>query len=542
MEVATKGGGGERTPPCGYILAGISTELEERILGQGRVAYIFGGIVNELIGRKRPAPDGPQSPQHQQQQQQPDPKRRKIQKSVQDLKEQTAGRGFSPDDLQLFDQPHYKLASVVKRSSEVEALCELGSETEWWATNSRKMSASNVMDKLAHRVDDEVSQPRLEKLPVPTTEDSSDEDDSAESGLDDDFLFGESSCEDEEEEEDEEEVDEDDDGEDPSTVNIATQGSKLYSESPASQWSNAAQEAQARKKREAQTAKRLAKQDVNATIVSLLNPGEAKMNIFTRHLLSNTQPRRNHKIRVVMQDLKDGSTRQITRSVPYFLDSLNDIQQGKWNQVVHLHTRKWEEAWLLRTPIIEWGERACVNGLQCQGYAACFSKKGVAREYVSPQEHAQWMSFGKWPHLAMPQRQCLMCKRYAASKGYWSSRAARRSANPANFLLVEFYNLVNVPGEYAINQCIWNQGPYMGLWGPVAEHHLPNYFARETTLGDLLGRGILSASPAFQAPCAEALMQQISITRFEQRGFVQVSPEMCEETRQKQLFCRGLRQ
>lgn len=437
---------------------------------------------------KRRAPEHPAAPT-------PDPKRRKVQKKTEDLREQARNKGFSGEEISLFEQPHHVLGDRLESVSEVSHLCELGSETEWWAKNSRKMSVRKVEDKLARR---KKEPPVSAPAPAPMEEDSA-----------------------EEEAETEAEV--------VGTVKMVGQASHLYSGSN-----------EELNKVQSRTVMDLARTDISQAISTLVRPSDSKMSILTRYFLSHTQPRKNYKIRVLMQDQATGETQQIVRSVPYFLDSLAPGETTVPD--VHLHTRSWEEAWLLRSPIQEWGERPCVMGKQCQGHSYCFDSRTELREYVSPEEHAHWMTFGKWPHLASPERQCLMCKRNGVAMNYWSSRAARRPANQKNQLLVEFYNLVNVPGEYHIGQCLWNQGPYMGLYGPVPWHHLPNYSTHRTTVGDLVGRGRLTPSVSLQTGVPEGVMHRVPVVLFQQTGFMEVGAGGDGAAAHRQDFYRGLPQ
>lgn len=481
-----------------------------------------------------------------------EPKRRKVQNSVDDLKEQVRKKGFRPEDTQLFDQPHYGLSRRLERVNEISAICELGSETPLWTKNTRKMSISNVEDKLVHRR-------KQNTAPFVTSEyeeydrndsdnDSSDSDDRSE----EDDEANESSNAGQDEQDSNERV-------------VVMQGttSHLYRTPTPTPTPTVTPVAKANgdTRPEAQVVMQLAKQNLNQAVNRILSTSDTKMNIMVKHMLSRTQPRKGYNVRVIIEDKLTGQRRHIIRSVPYFVNSLKAaaaLDDGGGGGVsggvggpptgvhpeVHLHLREWEEVWLLRSPVHEWGERSCINGKQCQGYAYCFDTKTELREYVSPKEHCYWMTFGKWPHLTQTERQCLLCKRHSISKGYWSSRAARRAANSSNFLLAEFYNLVNVPGEYHIGQCLWNQGPYMGLWGPVAVHHLPNYSTSCTTLGDMIGAGRITPSSALQSNMSMSAMHQIPVVLYRQTGFIQVEKTGSHQQHQHQQqdFCRGLPQ
>lgn len=475
----------------------------------------------------------------------PDPKRRKVQNSIADLREQAEKAGFTPEDVQLFDQPYHDMCGELEHANEISYICEHGAPTERWGKNFRKLSVQNVEDKPAHRRRD----PCVDLNPSPETAQPCDcsggDDDDDSDGYDSDDVDtgGQVTIV---------EVDDEDAPVD-RTVQINGSASHLYSPAaavvvvaqpqdeagPSSPKPNntGAGKIITPNKAHARAAMQLATRDIDNVVSAMLRPPDAKMSIFTRFLLSSMQPRRNMKVRLIIEDKTTGERKQVVRSVPHYLDSLKatandpgtnggggggDQQSHQVVPAVHMHTRKWEENWLLRTPIAEWGERPCIKGEQCQGYAYCFDTKRALREYVSPREHAHWMTFGVWPHLGQPARQCLMCKRYGVSMDYWSSRAARRSANPTNQLLAEFYNLVNVPGEYHIGQCECNPGPYMGLWGPVAKHHLPNYTPVVTTLGAMIGRGELMPSVAFKSQLPDHVLHRLEVVLFAQTGFVQI--------------------
>lgn len=489
-----------------------------------------------------------------------EPKRRKVQNSVDDLREQVRKKGFRPEDTQLFDQPHYGLSKRLDRYSEISAICELGAETPLWTKNTRKMSISNVEDKLVHRrkhttLPDAISSvPQNKQLTDNNAYSSEDE----EADSDDEENNGEEGSDEEDSDSQDEEPEEE------RVVVMQGTTSHLYRTGPppppppgpSTNTTGGGSKINADTRAEAPVVMQLAKQNLNQTVNRILSSSDTKINIMVKHMLSRTQPRKGYSVRVIIEDKLTGQRRYVIRSVPYYLNSLKAAAvleeggggggTGGVHPEVHLHLREWEEAWLLRSPIHEWGERSCINGKQCQGYAYCFDTKTELREYVSPKEHCYWMTFGKWPHLSQTERQCLLCKRHSISKGYWSSRAARRAANPSNFLLAEFYNLVNVPGEYHIGQCLWNQGPYMGLWGPVAVHHLPNYSTSCTTLGDMIAQGRITPSSALQSHMSMATMQQIPIVLYRQTGFIQVekagSHHQHHQQQQQQDFCRGLPQ
>jgi len=442
-------------------------------------------------------------------------KRRKVQKSIEDFRTQAAQMDFSAKDVDLFEQDHHRLGDEVPHSSDVAVICQTGSSTQWWARNSRKMSARNVKDKLARkRREPYPEETDPEDRPAPLTEAATAAESSAAEPADRQAK----------------------------SVSLVGPSSHLYK--PKGRPVAPTTLEIVRSRRDPRETMAMAGDDINRVISSIIAPHDSRTSMLVRFLLYTSQPRRQQNICVVMEDKDTGARQEIVRTVPYYRESLGETASSPWGQPttttaeppgstvpnVHAHSRAWEEAWLLRTPIVEWGERACVMGEKCEGMSPTFDARGVLREYVSPKEHAQWMAFGVWPHLSLGCRQCLMCKRKVVGNSYWSSRGAVRSANPNSQMLIDFYNIVDIPGEYYIGQCLWNNGPYMGFWGPVVRHQLRYYTAVRTTVGELIGRGVLvprATSSSFaggsdRTGVGEALLQRSEVICFNQTGLVRI--------------------
>lgn len=447
---------------------------------------------------------------------------------------QTEQKGFDPSDLVMFDQPHHDLVDASPRSQDVDEAFQLGSSSVQWEYNARKMSNSNVFDKLVRRK----ASPATQKLPdtggrgeepsVKLPSEISLEDLNISSppyqtaGTASSPSYAPA----------------------PAEKRIEVQGKSSHLYTTSSRTTNEIQRI-----RMAQQSMHTVTADVNKVVENLLRPSDAFLNVMTRYLLSITAPRPQTTMKVIMKNENTGEMEETVRSVPYYLDGLlsirdgdgggsvsasasgngpddTTIQEGEWKHqlppYVNQHERVDDDD-LLRGPIPELNERPCIMGDLCEGNNWCFDHKGPAREYIAPKEKKHWLRFGEWQHLAETERQCLMCKRNVACKSVLSARLNNQPYDASKHLLVEFFNLTDTPGEYCTQQCVTNTGQYLGLYGPVAIHHPPNYKTVIVTAGELMDQGLLQIPVASswkgRDPRAIEALRQRKVIRFVQAHF-----------------------
>ena len=119
--------------------------------------------------------------------------------------------------------------------------------------------------------------------------------------------------------------------------------------------------------------------------------------------------------------------------------------------------RSYEEDFL-REPI--GNERACVKNTACQGQCITGATGFILREFILPGEEKASNS---------PRSLCLMCRRYEISRQHFLYES-RESSLKECITCSPYYNVVGVPGEYDIRDCIVSQGRHTGLLLPVVLH------------------------------------------------------------------------
>lgn len=117
--------------------------------------------------------------------------------------------------------------------------------------------------------------------------------------------------------------------------------------------------------------------------------------------------------------------------------------------------REYEERFL-REPVGP--ERACSRGKQCEGLQLLVKDPFVLREFIYPGCKPQ-------PTRSM----CLLCRRDEISRAYYRYETGSTKIE-SNIRITDHYNLVNVPGEYDVRDCIVSSGRYSGIPLPVVLH------------------------------------------------------------------------
>ncbi len=118
------------------------------------------------------------------------------------------------------------------------------------------------------------------------------------------------------------------------------------------------------------------------------------------------------------------------------------------------------------------GEQACCNGLECEGHFIPNSPRPVTlKAYYAPEEltlETQRMSAST--EAARAGRVCLMCYRVFIMAVLASLRGGFIKKN-ADISYCRYYNVVDSPGEYALDQCEMSSNEeYQNVPHPVVRH------------------------------------------------------------------------
>ena len=145
---------------------------------------------------------------------------------------------------------------------------------------------------------------------------------------------------------------------------------------------------------------------------------------------------------------------------------------------IEVVSREYEEEFL-REPLGT--ERPCVMGDNCQGHQLYHIKSDgfTLREFLLPSENEEFKRTGKLPedgHL------CLMCKRTEVARAFINIRADGKGVKET-VVLQDYRNIVGLPGEYCVEDCILSSPTcYQGLLDPIVLH-MKNAYRLETRNG-----------------------------------------------------------
>ena len=133
---------------------------------------------------------------------------------------------------------------------------------------------------------------------------------------------------------------------------------------------------------------------------------------------------------------------------------------------IEVVTRAYEEKFL-REPIED--ERSCVMNENCQGNQLphITDNKFTLREFLLPSEDEEAKRTGQWPK---ERRLCILCKRAEIARAFINIRADGMGVKD-NVILQDYRNLVNIAGEYSLEDCILSSSViFQGLLDPVVLH------------------------------------------------------------------------
>ena len=152
-------------------------------------------------------------------------------------------------------------------------------------------------------------------------------------------------------------------------------------------------------------------------------------------------------------------------------EDVKDQDSNGININIEVVPRKYEEQFLVE-PTKK--ERRCAMDSQCQGLKIPNTGNDafILKEFLLPSEMAKLERTGKHPK---ERRLCLMCKRAEIAKMYINVRAEGVGVK-RDVILQDYRNMVNVPGEYYLRDCILSsENVYQGLLDPIVLHTKTSY-------------------------------------------------------------------
>lgn len=125
--------------------------------------------------------------------------------------------------------------------------------------------------------------------------------------------------------------------------------------------------------------------------------------------------------------------------------------------------RAYEESFL-REPV--GSERPCSRATECEGMHLLCDDPFILREFIYPGGES-----------STTRALCLLCRRDEISRAYYRYETGQRQETD-HVRITDHYNLVGVPGEYDVRDCIVSSGKFSGIPLPVVLHMRSAYTAQ----------------------------------------------------------------
>ena len=135
-------------------------------------------------------------------------------------------------------------------------------------------------------------------------------------------------------------------------------------------------------------------------------------------------------------------------------DATADDTDGSPSEL-HCCPREYEDTFM-REPVGT--ERPCGRDQTCEGLQLQGTSGFVLREFLYPGQTE-----------SEKRTLCLLCRRYEISRAYYKYETGH-TAVQHGMRISDHYNLVGIPGEYDVRDCIVSGGKYTGLPLPVVLH------------------------------------------------------------------------
>ena len=142
----------------------------------------------------------------------------------------------------------------------------------------------------------------------------------------------------------------------------------------------------------------------------------------------------------------------------------------------------------LRPPRRDAGERACCAGDECQGmlmyrrshlHASPHGEGFTLRELLLPEQLETWQSQHELP--SQPGF-CVLCTRFLVSR--WAKARSMAGSGDFTGLLCPHSVIAGVPGEYALEACLYAQSPVHGVDRLIPEFADNRYAYEESASGE----------------------------------------------------------
>lgn len=137
----------------------------------------------------------------------------------------------------------------------------------------------------------------------------------------------------------------------------------------------------------------------------------------------------------------------------------------KYRDSIEGVTRQYEESFMCEPT---GDQRMCCMEEACEGMCIPQSpEKFVLREFLLPSQQKMYEETKRYPIQRAP---CIMCKRLQIARLVVSARAAGTGMKD-DCLVQDYYNFVNIPGEYRLEDCLLSKRTvWEGVVSPVVLH------------------------------------------------------------------------
>ena len=126
-------------------------------------------------------------------------------------------------------------------------------------------------------------------------------------------------------------------------------------------------------------------------------------------------------------------------------------------------TREFEEDYMVEP---SGDQRQCCMSEECEGKFIC-ANGFVLREFLLPSQQKAYEETNRYPIQRAP---CILCKRLQIARMLVSVRAAGTGMRE-DCLVQDYYNFVNIPGEYRLEDCLLSKKTvWEGIVSPVVLH------------------------------------------------------------------------
>jgi len=146
--------------------------------------------------------------------------------------------------------------------------------------------------------------------------------------------------------------------------------------------------------------------------------------------------------------------------------NMNDNQRvDKYRDSIEGVTREYEERFMVEP---SGDQRQCCMAEECEGKFITQVANGfVLREFLLPSQEKAYHETKRYPIQRAP---CIFCKRLQIARLLVSVRAAGTGMRE-DCLVQDYYNFVNIPGEYRLEDCLLSKkSVWEGIVSPVVLH------------------------------------------------------------------------